>query len=662
MAESPIGINESLLRPMRFGELVLVFILAAGLHCSSLSTDVDTHRKTAKTSPSTAPPTITYPQSGTIFPPEIGPPTVLWTDQFKGARKWRVEIEAAQKRGSKAEAPSLSFSVREPRWTPSREQWESIKSLSKERWTNLKVTRIDSGAPNSSARTATVRIQTSSDNVGAPIFFREVPLPFSSANAHPEQIRYRLGYANPRSDSPVLMENLPLCGNCHSFSSDGKIMGMDVDYANDKGSYAVVDMDGVIDLTPDKIMSWSEYKKDDGELTFGLLSRVSPDGKHVLSTVKDRSIFVAVDDNLAYSQLFFPIKGILVSFNRMKKTFTPLKGASDPRFVQSNPAWSPDGDTVFFARAPVYRNQKIERSASALLPRRAAAPFIDGKRGFRYDIYKVPFNNGSGGAAAPLEGASRNGMSNYFPKVSPDGKWVVFARSKNFMLLQPDSKLFIVPSKGGSPREMRCNTAEMNSWHSFSPNGRWMVFASKTRGPYTQLWLTHLDEEGNDAPPVLLDHLTTEKMAANIPEFVNIAPGGLHKIVDRFSDGGNYHYRIGKNSAKHNDLVHAIEALDNAVKSEPNNVEVYLERGAVLFRMGRREQAFVDFETVNRIAPKDYRGYYNLALALDATGDSEGALLNMRRAAALNPIAADMFRRHKQQAKKSANHEVGAGQ
>ncbi|NIM70663.1 MAG: hypothetical protein GTO48_09490, partial [Xanthomonadales bacterium] len=47
-----------------------------------------------------------------------------------------------------------------------------------------------------------------------------------------------------------------------------------------------------------------------------------------------------------------------------------------------------------------------------------------------------------------MPGASHNGMSNYFPRFSPDGKWLVFCQSDSFMLLQPDSTLYIVPSTG----------------------------------------------------------------------------------------------------------------------------------------------------------------------------------------------------------------------
>jgi hypothetical protein len=66
-------------------------------------------------------------------------------------------------------------------------------------------------------------------------------------------------------------------------------------------------------LSEKNIITWSDYKREDKELTYGLLSQVSPDGKYAISTVKDRSVFVAVHD-LTFSQLFFPVKGILAVY------------------------------------------------------------------------------------------------------------------------------------------------------------------------------------------------------------------------------------------------------------------------------------------------------------------------------------------------------------
>jgi hypothetical protein len=148
----------------------------------------------------------------------------------------------------------------------------------------------------------------------------------------------------------------------------------------------------------------------------------------------------------------------------------------------------------------------------------------------QYDLCRIPFNNGKGGRAEPIAGASGNGMSNSFPKVSPDGRWIVFVQSRNALLMRPDSQLYIVPAEGGQARRMRSNTPLMNSWHSFSPNGRWLVFSSKGRSPYTQMYLTHLDDQGNDSPAILIEDATAANRAVNIPEFVNIPPDGLVSI------------------------------------------------------------------------------------------------------------------------------------
>jgi Tol biopolymer transport system component len=96
--------------------------------------------------------------------------------------------------------------------------------------------------------------------------------------------------------------------------------------------------------------------------------------------------------------------------------------------------------------------------------------------------------------------------------------------------MRPDGQLYIVPVEGGQARRMRCNTPLMNSWHSFSPNGRWMVFSSKSRSPYTQMFLTHVDDSGQDSPAILIENSTAANRAVNIPEFVNIPPDGMLKI------------------------------------------------------------------------------------------------------------------------------------
>ena len=119
----------------------------------------------------------------------------------------------------------------------------------------------------------------------------------------------------------------------------------------------------------------------------------------------------------------------------------------------------------------------------------------------QYDLYRVPFNDGKGGTPERIVGASQNGMSNNFPKVSPDGRWIVFVQCHNGQLdaaRQPTVHRSICREA----RRAECAPTQgcMNSWHSFSPNGHWLVFSSKARSPYTQMYLTHIDTDGQRQP------------------------------------------------------------------------------------------------------------------------------------------------------------------
>src|SRR5262249_12472636 len=154
----------------------------------------------------------------------------------------------------------------------------------------------------------------------------------------------------------------------------------------------------------------------------------------------------------------------------------------DPRYVHTNVVWTPDGKNLIFARAEA-RDAYVP---GVKMADRANDP---NETQIQYDLYRIPFNEGLGGKPERIVGASENGMSNAFPKVSPDGRWIVFTQSRNGQLMRPDGKLHIVPVTGGEARMLKGNTPLMNSWHSFSPNGRWLVFSSKSRGPYTKMFL-----------------------------------------------------------------------------------------------------------------------------------------------------------------------------
>ncbi|MFN8642921.1 MAG: tetratricopeptide repeat protein [Candidatus Binatia bacterium] len=606
---------------------VLAALLAAGCHRDAGTAAI----VAAADDPAGTRLQIAYPQDGTLFPPDIVAPTFVWEDKAAGVAQWFVVVR------DEAGAEILRETVDTSKWRPSEERWQAIKQRSAERDAEVIVAGVARERRGDILSSARVRIRTSKDPVKDALFYREVPLPFLTAVQDPSRIRWRYGTIDLENGPPIVLQNLPVCGNCHSFADNGSVLGLDVDYGNDKGAYGIIPVSSHMLLNDDKIITWADYKREDGELTFGLLSRVSPTGRYVVSTVKDRSVFVAIPD-LMISQLFFPIKGILVVYDRETKTFAALPGADDPQYVQTNAVWSPDGKELAFARAKAYRAEHLEQQNSALVDQKDVPEFTVEKKPFRYDLFRIPFNDGKGGTPVPIAGASDDGMSNYFPKYSPDGKWIVFTKSKSYMLLQPDSELWIVPAAGGEARRLRYNTPRMNSWHSWSSNSRWLVFSSKVNGPYTQLFLTHIDEHGNDSPPVLLERFTSPDRAANIPEFVHLPGDAIADIREQFLDAYSF-LRAGMANQNTGDRAGAERAYRRGLEVAPDNVELHNALGWALFQDGSTEAAVAEYRRALALDPKHAKAHNNLALALVELGELEEAETHFQASLAIEPKA-----------------------
>ena len=553
--------------------------------------------------------TIRYPLNETLFPPEIIPPTFHWEDANSTSDTWLLTIKFQD------EQDSMNFIVHESKWTAKKEDWEIIKKRSLEKQALVTILGINSRNLEKILSAGQISMKTSEDPVVAPLFYREVNLPFIDAVKDPSRIRWRFGNISSPKQPPIILEDLPVCGNCHSFSADGKVLAMDVDYANSKGSYVITGVSEQMLLATSDIITWNDYRKEDGEQTFGLLSQVSPDGRFVVSTVKDKSVFVPMPP-LAFSQLFFPVKGILCVYDRQTRSFQSLPGADDPQYVQSNPTWSPDGKYIVFARAKAYDLKHTEGKGKILLTREECKEFTEDGKPFLFNLYRIPFNEGKGGSPEPIEGASNNGVSNFFAKYSPDGRWIVFCKAKSYMLLQPDSELYIIPVEGGKARRLHANTTRMNSWHSFSPNGKWLVFSSKANSAYTQLFLTHIDEQGCSTPAILLSQFTSPDRAANIPEFINTKPYAIRKINEKFLNDYSF-VRAGNEFFKAGDQDNAIQEYQKALELNPNNAEAHLKLGFLFYNVKQmHKEGMEHYSKAFKLNPNDPRILHDLGMAL----------------------------------------------
>jgi hypothetical protein len=119
------------------------------------------------------------------------------------------------------------------------------------------------------------------------------------------------------------------------------------------------------------------------------------------------------------------------------------------------------------------------------------------------DIVVVPFNDGKGGAAKPLGGASDPAFNEYYPAFSPDDQLVAFNRvpAGASMYNEPKAEVYVVAAAGSSPVRLlgndpaacsgQASPGVQNTWPKWAPgpsqgtDGKiyyWVTFSS-SRSP-----------------------------------------------------------------------------------------------------------------------------------------------------------------------------------
>ncbi|HPM81940.1 MAG TPA: hypothetical protein PLF81_14630 [Candidatus Anammoximicrobium sp.] len=214
---------------------------------------------------------------------------------------------------------------------------------------------------------------------------------------------------------------------------------------------------------------------------------------------------------------------------RTLKTAPPI---ADKARLETHPTWSPDGRYLYFASAP-----KPWADGQSFPAEHYAQVRYDLKR-VRYDIEKDHW-----GPVETVLSASRTGRSNVSPRISPDGRFVLFCTCDygEFPVYQPDSDLYLLNLKSGKYWKLECNSPCADSWHCWSSNGRWIVFSSKRpTGVFTRLYLCHVDKDGRTSKPFLLpqrDPGCDDDLLSvyNLPEFitgpVRVSPAALLQAV-----------------------------------------------------------------------------------------------------------------------------------
>lgn len=188
----------------------------------------------------------------------------------------------------------------------------------------------------------------------------------------------------------------------------------------------------------------------------------------------------------------------LVVFDIDGKTVTTVE--DEPDELEVFPFWSPDGKYLYYCSA--HFNYETEQGDPTEMLLRATE--------LKYNIYRRSFNEATRhfGERELVFNADTLGMSATLPRISPDGRWLVFTMGEwgVFHIWHRDADLWMMDLEGADSSAARplkeCNSASTESYHSWSSNGRWMVFSSRRNdGVFTRPFFVHVDAEGQVAKP-----------------------------------------------------------------------------------------------------------------------------------------------------------------
>ncbi|MCH3981692.1 MAG: cytochrome C biosynthesis protein [Prevotella sp.] len=183
------------------------------------------------------------------------------------------------------------------------------------------------------------------------------------------------------------------------------------------------------------------------------------------------------------------------------------------QYLETFPHWAPDGKTLYFCRCSHFRKGMALDS-------------------IRYSLYRVQVDV-THHRISHLEcvyDAEAKGKSVSFPRVSPDGKYLLFTQSNygNFSIWHAESDLYLLDIATGKVRRLNeVNSKDVDSYHCWSTNGRWFVFSSKRLdGLWARPFFASFDPKtGKAGKPFLLpqkdphfyDRFT---LTFNVPELI----------------------------------------------------------------------------------------------------------------------------------------------
>lgn len=290
------------------------------------------------------------------------------------------------------------------------------------------------------------------------------------------------------------------CMNCHSFRmQDPDQMMLHIRGAN---AATILMIDGKIEKLNTKT-----------EQTMSPLVYPSwhPSGKYIAFSVnKTKQDFHTIDRNRV--EVYDSASDVVVYDIEKHEIITTASLFADNRF-ESFPTFSPDGQTLYFSTAE-------------------ACDMPADYKNVKYSICAIGFNPGTREFASSVDtifNAQTEGKSASFPRVSPDGKYLLYTKGDygGFFVWHKEADLYIynIETKQHYPLTL-ANSNDSESYHSWSSNSRWIVYSSRRiDGLYTRPFIAYINDKGEAEKAFVLpqedvDFYASFMKSYNVPEFV----------------------------------------------------------------------------------------------------------------------------------------------
>ena len=292
------------------------------------------------------------------------------------------------------------------------------------------------------------------------------------------------------------------CVNCHSFcanSSDKMMMHLRVNMA---GTYVFSNN------TIGKVEA--DFSKFAANPTYPYWH---PSGRFIaFSLNKIFQDFHTADPNII--EVYDDVSDVIV-FDLENKAIisSPLTCATNA--FETFPCFSPNGKWLYYCTSQAFDSVRYNYKNA------------------HYSICRIEFDAEAkklGTTVDTVVNAAAMGKSASFPRVSPDGRFLLYTLSDygNFSIWHREADLKMIDLQTGDSIDTSpINSPLTESYHSWSSNSRWVVFSSRRGdGLYTRSYFAHLNADGTFSKPMLLPQQNPQEYyqnlfySYNIPELV----------------------------------------------------------------------------------------------------------------------------------------------